>query len=210
MPGKRGQEGEAPPGAVDGPQAQLSWLAPGLPPVEGFLYQPDLVPPALERSLIAQCRELDLREFEFRGYFGKRRVASFGTRYDFKDHRTHAAPDIPDFLLPLRQLAASFAGVNPCALRHALVTEYRPGAAIGWHSDRPVFEDVVGISLLSPCRFRLRCRCGGKWRRESVTLEPRSAYLLRGVVREQWEHSIPPADSLRYSVTFRSLRDTEA
>jgi len=34
----------------------------------------------------------------------------------------------------------------------------------------------------------------------------RSAYLLRGPVRRDWEHSIPPLDQLRYSVTFRSVR----
>jgi alkylated DNA repair dioxygenase AlkB len=42
--------------------------------------------------------------------------------------------------------------------------------------------------------------------RYSLTAEPRSAYLLRGPSRTEWEHSIPAVDSLRYSITFRSLR----
>jgi alkylated DNA repair dioxygenase AlkB len=91
------------------------------------------------------------------------------------------------------------------ALEHALVLEYTPGAAIGWHKDRPVFDDVIGISLLAPCTFRLRRKAGAKWERRSLVAAPRSAYLLRGPSRTAWEHSIPPLDALRYAITFRSL-----
>jgi hypothetical protein len=31
-----------------------------------------------------------------------------------------------------------------------------PRAAIGWHKDRSVFGDVIAISLLAPCIFRMR------------------------------------------------------
>ncbi len=155
--------------------------------------------------MLARLANLEFRKFEFHGFPGKRRVVSFGVRYDFGDSKVHLAPEIPPFLHPLRDLAATFAGIDPPALRHALVTEYQPGAAIGWHRDRPVFKDVVGISLLSPCRFRLRRQVGTTWQRHAMTLAPRSAYLLRGIVREQWQHSIPPAEQLRYSVTFRTL-----
>jgi hypothetical protein len=193
-----------------GPPAQLELLAPDPIPIEGFAYQPDLVPPDMERALVARFVALDFKEFEFHGFFGKRRVVSFGVRYDFGDSRVHEAPDIPDFLHPLWDLAGTFAGLEPSALRHALVTEYQPGAGIGWHRDRPVFKDVVGISLLSPCRFRLRRRAGTAWQRHALTLAPRSAYLLRGAVREQWQHSIPMQQQLRYSVTFRTLTQLEA
>ena len=94
-------------------------------------------------------------------------------------------------------------------LQHALVTEYSPGAAIGWHKDRPEFNDVIGISLLAPCVFRLRRKMEQRWERASLVLQPRSAYLLRGVARDDWQHSIPPVDKLRYSVTFRSLRESK-
>lgn len=190
--------------------AQLDLIARDQVPIDGFSYQPDLVSPTLERSLIAVLAGLEFKKFEFHGFLGKRRVISFGVRYDFSDTRIHPAPDIPSFLHPLRDLAASFARVDSSALRHALVTEYQPGAAIGWHRDRPVFRDVVGISLLSPCRFRLRRRWGAIWQRHTITLAPRSAYLLRGAARELWQHSIPPAEELRYSVTFRTLNESEA
>jgi alkylated DNA repair dioxygenase AlkB len=106
----------------------------------------------------------------------------------------------------LRGRAAAFAGLDPAELQHALVTEYEPGAAIGWHRDKDVFGDVIGVSLLSTCTFRLRRKVGTKWERASVTAEPRSVYLLRGVARTAWEHSIPAVDERRYSITFRSMR----
>ena len=87
------------------------------------------------------------------------------------------------------------------------MTEYPPGAAIGWHKDRSVFGDVVGISLLSACTFRFRRKAGAKWERSSLTAQPRSSYLLRGPSRSQWEHSIPPVANIRYSISFRNFRD---
>jgi alkylated DNA repair dioxygenase AlkB len=113
---------------------------------------------------------------------------------------------MPEFLLPLRDRAAAFARLPPDALEHALITEYAPGAGIGWHRDRPVFDDVIGLSFGAPCRFRLRRKQGDAWQRAAIELRPRSAYLLRGPVRLDWEHSIPPLDQLRYSVTFRSVK----
>jgi alkylated DNA repair dioxygenase AlkB len=114
---------------------------------------------------------------------------------------------MPAFLLPLRSKAAAFAGLDPQALQHVLLTEYSAGAAIGWHKDRSVFGETVGISLLSPCRFRFRRGEGGKWERIALTAEPRSAYLLAGAARSDWEHSIPAVEALRYSITFRNLRE---
>ena len=179
-------------------------LPPALP--EGFRYQNDVISRDVERTTIAHVRELPLREFEFHGYTGKRRVLSYGWRYDFSDRVLHRTDDIPPFLLSVREVAASFAGLAPTELQHVLVTEYSEGAAIGWHRDKAVFGDVIGISLLSPCTFRLRRKQGEKWERASLTAEPRSAYLLRGPSRTEWEHSIPGVDALRYSITFRNLR----
>jgi alkylated DNA repair dioxygenase AlkB len=185
---------------------QLDLLEPAKPGPEGFAYQPDLIAPEEERELVAAMRDLPFREFEFHGYRGNRRVVSFGLRYDFSDGRLHEAEAMPAFLLPLRERAGRFAGLKADDLAHALVTEYAPGAGIGWHRDRPVFADVIGVSLVSPCRFRLRRRAGAGWERISMTVEPRSVYLLRGPARTEWEHSIPPMDSLRYSVTFRTMK----
>jgi alkylated DNA repair dioxygenase AlkB len=177
---------------------------PALP--DGFKYAPDLLGAADEAALLAHVRELPFRDFEFHGYTGRRRVVSFGWHYDFAERRLRKADDIPAFLLALREPAAAFAGLAPAALQHVLVTEYAPGAGIGWHRDKAVFGEVVGISLLSPCVFRLRRAAGEGWERVNVPAEPRSAYLLSGPSRTEWEHSVPPVGALRYSVTFRNLR----
>ena len=179
---------------------------PNLP--EGFRYRPELIGPADEGALLARVRRLPFRDFEFHGYTGKRRVVSFGWHYDFTGRQLRKADDIPDFLLALRPAAAAFAGMEPEQLRHVLVTEYGPGAGIGWHRDKSVFGETVGVSLLSPCVLRLRRKVGErKWERASVEAEPRSAYLLSGAARTVWEHSIPQVDALRYSITFRNLRE---
>ena len=181
--------------------------APGPALPEGFLYRPDVIGAADEAALLEEVRGLPFREFEFHGYTGRRRVVSFGWHYDFEARRLREADDIPPFLLAIRPAAAELAGLESEALRHVLVTEYGSGAAIGWHRDKAVFGEVVGISLLAPCTFRLRRSVGGRWERVNLVAEPRSAYLLSGPARTEWEHSIPPVDSLRYSITFRDLRE---
>jgi alkylated DNA repair dioxygenase AlkB len=175
-------------------------------PPEGFLYQAEVLPQDEEQELVAHIQGLPLKEFEFHGYIGKRRTLSFGWHYDFGSERLQPTDEIPAFLHKLRERAAAFADLTPQDLPHALVTEYSPGTTIGWHRDKGVFRDVVGISLLSPCIFRLRRKTAAGWERYSLTVEPRSSYLLRGTSRTEWEHSIPAVDALRYSITFRSLR----
>jgi alkylated DNA repair dioxygenase AlkB len=177
------------------------------PPPEVFRYQTDVLPVAEERELVERIRDLPLKEFEFHGYVGKRRVISFGLHYDFSQEKLRQADDIPAFLHRAREGAAIFAGQKPEDLPHVLVTEYSPGTTIGWHRDKGVFDEVIGISLLSPCTFRFRRESGSAWERYSLIAEPRSAYLLSGAPRREWEHSIPPVETLRYSITFRSLRD---
>jgi alkylated DNA repair dioxygenase AlkB len=139
--------------------------------------------------------------FEFHGFAGKRRVLSFGWRYDFNTGGLEKTRDIPAFLM------AVFSGLHPLKLQQALLTEYPQGTPIGWHKDRFAFGEVIGISLLSACTLRFRERIGAQWLRSSIVLEPRSAYLLRGPSRTEWKHSIPAVASLRYSITFRIMRD---
>lgn len=184
-------------------QEDLFGYTPTMP--EGFRYQAEVVPQKLQEALLGVLPGLSFRPFDFHGYEGKRRVVSFGWKYDFDTESVRKIDDIPSFLLPLRQLAADFAGLPAEKLEQALITEYDVGAPIGWHRDKAVFGRVVGVSLLAPCTFRLRRRRAGKWERASVALEPGSAYLLSGAARSEWEHSIPPLNGLRYSVTFREL-----
>ena len=189
---------------------QLSLLDVGPTLPEGFKYESEIIAPAQEQQLLEHIRQLPLKEFEFQGFVGKRRTISFGWRYDFNERALRSAEPIPPFLLQLREAAAAFAGLAAEQLQQSLVIEYDAGASIGWHRDKAVFGDVVGISLLSPCRFRFRRKAGTRWERASLTAEPRSAYLLRGPSRTEWEHSIPAVDALRYSVTFRNLRQPPA
>ena len=176
----------------------------------GFAYADAFVTQQAERALVERLAGLPLRPFEFQGFTGKRRVTSFGWRYDFNTARFERAEPIPDWLTDLRAAAGAFAGIEPEALEQVLTTEYAPGAGIGWHRDRPVFDRVVGVSLLGPCVFRFRRRREGGFDRISVPLAAGSAYALDGPSRTDWEHSIPAVDALRYSVTFRTLRRPQA
>jgi alkylated DNA repair dioxygenase AlkB len=184
-------------------QADLFTGRVGLP--EGLRYRAGLLSSDEEASLLKSLASLPFREFEFHGFFGKRRVVSFGWRYDFNGGGLQKTEDIPGFLLAVRERAARFAELPPKSLQQVLLTEYRPGAAIGWHKDRSIFGEVVGVSLLSASTFRLRRRSPRGWQRASLALAPRSVYLLRGPARTHWEHSIPAVAHLRYSITFRNL-----
>jgi alkylated DNA repair dioxygenase AlkB len=186
-------------------QIELFAAAPQLP--AGFLYRDEVIAVAEEAGLVEQISTLPFKPFAFHGYLGNRRVVSFGRRYDYGARSLQSAPPIPDFLLPLRDRAAAFAGIEPARIAHVLVTEYAPGAGIGWHRDRPDFADVIAISLHAPCTLRLRRKRGASWERATQRVRPRSAYLLRGPVRHDWEHSIRALDELRFSVTFRTLAD---
>jgi alkylated DNA repair dioxygenase AlkB len=177
---------------------------PGLP--EGLRVQPEIVNPQEQAELIGLLAELPFAPFQFRGFEGRRRVASFGWRYDFERSRLEPSQPLPEFLGGLRARAAALLGVGGERLAQTLITEYAPGAAIGWHRDRPEFGAVVGVSLGAPCTFRLRRRQGASWERRSFVAEPRSAYTLEGPARADWEHSIPAVEALRYSVTFRTLQ----
>jgi alkylated DNA repair dioxygenase AlkB len=187
-------------------KAQHDLFGTSLAGPEGFEYRDDVLTPAEERAYAGHFTSLPFAPFEFHGFPGKRCVVSYGWRYDYGAERVRQSAPIPDFLLPLRQRAAVMASLDAESFQQALVSEYTPGAGIGWHRDKPMFEEVVALSFLAACRLRLRRRTAVRWERYRVEVRPRSAYLLRGSARHAWEHSIPAVEALRYSVTFRSFR----
>lgn len=178
-----------------------------LPLLPGLDFREEFISIEEEAELIDRIDETDLSPFRFQGWTGKRLTRTFGWRYDFDDRSFEPVEPLPDWLLPLREAAAGFAGIPAARFVHALVTRYDPGTPIGWHRDRPHFGTVAGISLGSEAILRFRKREGSSFRRFSLTLPPRSAYLLAGEVRSEWEHSIAPAEQLRFSITFRTLSE---
>lgn len=163
---------------------------PQLPP--GFRYVDDLLSGNEQKELIEAIQPLPFKEFEFHGFLGKRRIVSYGWKYDFAGRQLLKVSEIPSFLGRLRAKAADFASITPEALQQAMVTEYSPGAGIGWHRDKGVFGEIIGISLGASCSFRLRLKTSDGWERRSIEAKPGSAYLLSGPSRTDWEHSIPP------------------
>ena len=178
--------------------------------VEGLLFQEEFITAEEEFDLLNRIRSLDFHNMKMRGVIARRRVIHYGVNYSFETFKATEGPPLPEFLLPLRERAAAFARVAPDDLAEALITEYQPGAPIGWHRDAHPFDIVVGISLLSASRFRFRRGKVRAWQTTEVPLPPRSAYVLTGPARTEWEHSIPPVKELRYSITFRTLRKKDA
>jgi alkylated DNA repair dioxygenase AlkB len=182
----------------------------------GFLYRPDFISHEEERELDAVIERLEFSSVEMRGVVARRRTVHYGWNYGYYTRRTEPGTPLPGFLLPLRARAAGWAAIQEAAFVEALITEYPAGATIGWHRDAPMFGDVIaGISLLSPSRMKFRpyvspgdVRPGTPTRKTTheIELAPRSAYLMTGSARRDFEHSIPAVGSLRYSITFRTLR----
>lgn len=182
--------------------------ATGLP--EGFVYRLDFLAEDDEAALLDAIRSLPLAEARYREFTAKRRIASFGLGYDFTSNRPLPAPPLPPFLEPLRARLATLAGLAESELRQCTVAEYRPGTQLGWHRDVPTFGVVIGVSLASVARMRLRPyphRVGDSeaGRALVLDLEPRSAYVIRDAARWRWQHAISPTKAWRCSITFRTI-----
>jgi alkylated DNA repair protein (DNA oxidative demethylase) len=173
---------------------------------EGFRHAAEFLEAGEEAALLERFQSLEFHEVRMRGVTARRRVIQYGWKYSFESLRMTQGPDLPDYLRPIRDRAADFAGLAREDLSEALVTEYSPGAAIGWHRDAPGFGVVVGISLGSSCRFRFRRGQTRNWITSELPLTPRSIYVLTGAARSEWQHSIPAVSELRYSITFRTMR----
>ena len=178
---------------------------------EGLAYVPDLLTGDEELALVAIFEDMEFFEVRMRGQAARRTTRHFGYRYDYEGWTVVPTEPLPSSLEWLRRRSAALAELPPDAFAETLVTRYPPGAGIGWHRDAPMFgPTVVGVSLLSPCRLRLRPSARQPGHVHEVELAPRSAYVLGGKARSSWQHSIPPVKERRYSFTFRTLRGATA
>lgn len=184
---------------------QLTLFASAEAEPQGLRYQPEFVSRDEEAELVARIRALPLAPFQFGAFEGKRRVLSFGWRYDYSEQKLKPSDDLPGWLNPLISRVEQFAGLPATSVRQILCTEYDEGVGIGWHRDKPHFDQVFGLSLASACRFRFRRKAGSKWQRFTLEAAPRSLYVMAGDARHVWEHSIPPVEQARYSITFRTM-----
>jgi alkylated DNA repair dioxygenase AlkB len=183
---------------------QFTFFASASPSPEGLRYATEFVSPPTEQELIARIAALPLQPFQFGQYEGKRRVASFGFRYDYTLRRLQDADPVADWLGPIIAQVEAFGGPET-RIGQVLCTEYDTGVGIGWHRDKPHFDRVFGLSLGSACKFRFRRPIGEKWQRFTLDAQPRSLYMMSGASRQVWEHSIPAVESPRYSITFRTM-----
>ncbi len=189
---------------IAGLSEQLSLFGGTSPAPEGLRYATDFISPATERELITRIAALPLQPFQFGQYEGKRRIASFGFRYDYTLRRLQQAEPIPDWLHPVIAEVEPFGGPET-RIAQVLCTEYDTGVGIGWHRDKPHFDRVFGLSLASECKFRFRRHAGEKWQRFTLQAAARSIYMMAGPARQVWEHSIPAVEAPRYSITFRTM-----
>jgi alkylated DNA repair dioxygenase AlkB len=181
---------------------------------DGFVYRPEFLSPDEEQHLVNALDGLQFEQIKMHGVVAKRRTVHFGRRYGFESFKLTDAPPVPDFLRPLQNRVADFAGRDSSDFAEVLVTEYRAGAQIGWHRDAPAFDTIVGVSLVGDCTMQFRrwpvvkAGSAGDKRTKPLAqlLAARSAYILEGSARTRWQHHIPPTKSLRYSITFRTLR----
>ncbi len=171
----------------------------------GLRYQPEFITADEEEHLIGHIRALPLTPFQFGAFEGKRRVASFGWRYNYTRLKLEQAEDIPSWLASFATRIETFASLPRAEIKQVLCTEYETGVGIGWHRDKPEFDQVFGLSLASGCHFRFRRKAGEKWERFTLEAEPRSLYMMTGEVRHLWQHSIPPVETARYSITLRTM-----
>lgn len=175
----------------------------------GFVYRPDFLTLEEEAEVVSYIGDLPFSHSRLGEYVAKRRIIGFGWGFDFREHKLIPGPPLPPFLTPLQRKIGKWLDIPPARVAEALLTEYTPGSAIGWHRDNESFDSIIGISLSGWCRMRLRPR----WRTVkrhpkevlSLALAPRSAYILQHESRWDFQHSIPKVTELRYSITFRTL-----
>ena len=184
----------------------------GAPP--GLLYLPEFLSEGDENSLLKKLRQLDWERYgivKVRGKISRRREIDFIHEYNTRGRSLSPGRDVPSFLEPLRERCESILDLEPGAIQQVITTKYAPGAPIGWHVDAKVFGGTIcGISLGSSGTMRFRKKgtgARGSWRLELV---PRSLIVMQGPARFEHEHEILPVTEERYSITMRTLPETDS
>ena len=175
----------------------------------GFSYQEAFLSKEEEEALLIAIAGVDLHQFIFQGYEAKRKVASFGWDWNFETRTLAKGASIPDSFYPLVEKVSGHLAIPSGKIAELLVTEYEAGTVINWHRDAPPFDTIIGISLLSDCIFKLRPQQKELQTRQasrSLNVRRRSLYVMGGDARSEWQHSIAPVKSLRYSITLRTLK----
>jgi alkylated DNA repair dioxygenase AlkB len=183
-------------------------ILPELP--EGFHYFPEFISEEEERHLVNLIPKYPLKNLIFQGYEAKRKVLSLGYDYHFDTRKLTEGLPIPDEFTPILNKVAKHLNIPADDIKEILLTEYGVGHVINWHRDAHLFEKIAGISLLSDCNFKLRPYDKSKQTKantKSFVAERRSLYLMENEAKQHWEHSIAPVKSLRYSITFRTLKE---
>ena len=178
-------------------------------PIEGLAYQSGFLTPEEEASLLEVVRSLPLHAAQYKQYFARRQVVSFGGAFDYDTNTLRPGKPLDERLAPLRDRVADWLGVRNEELVHALVAEYAPGTPLGWHRDVPDFEVIAGVSLGNDAVLRFRPYPPmDAVKRTVLELEvaPCSIYKMQGEARWGWQHSVPPVKATRWSITFRTLR----
>jgi alkylated DNA repair protein (DNA oxidative demethylase) len=173
---------------------------------DGLIYRENFIGAGEEGALLELLDTLDFQPVVMRGRTARRSVRHFGLEYSYQRKELLPTEPLPEPMLWLRDRCAQLMERDAQDLVQVLVGRYPPGAGIGWHHDAPIFGSAIaGVSLLARCRMRYQRRSGDERSVAELELEPRSAYLMSGSARWEWQHSIPATKALRYSITFRTL-----
>ena len=177
---------------------------------DGFTYKSDFISEEEEHTVLDIISRVTLHTFHFQGFEAKRKVASFGYDWSFEKRILSKGQAIPAEFTFLIEKVAKHLHVTKEAIAELLILEYPAGSVINWHRDAPPFDKIAGISLKADCVFRLRPHDKTKQSRRSIISHPvkaRSLYVMQGPSRSEWEHSTSPVEDVRYSITFRTLKD---
>jgi alkylated DNA repair dioxygenase AlkB len=183
-------------------------IGPALP--EGFFCSPGFITEAEEMYLAKTIQQFDLQNMKFHEYEAKRKVISFGRGWSFTDQKLKEGNPIPGEFNFLVERIANHLQIPKESIAQFLITEYPVGSVINWHRDAPPFETIVGVSLLCDCNFKLRPHDKTKQTRAatiSLLVQRRSIYSMTGIAKTAWQHSTAPLNKIRYSLTFRTLKN---